>query len=172
MIRSALAGAVSMSLCGFVAAEVHVINQVGFSFQPPEVYAEAGDTVTWIWNSGSHTATSGSGCIPSGLFSFGLFDGAGPQSWVIPANTPSGTIPFFCFPHCTFMTGKIHVGLKNSCPADLDFNDVVDFNDLVSLLNDWGPCDGSCPRDINGDGEVGFGDLLELLSAWGPCPAP
>ena len=45
---------------------------------------------------------------------------------------------------------------------------VVHFQDLLALLNDWGPCIG-CPADLDGNGDVGFTDLLLLLFSWGPC---
>ena len=54
-----------------------------------------------------------------------------------------------------------------ACPADLDGNGSVDFNDLVIVLAGWG-C-SSCPEDINGDGITDFNDLVNLLSAYGPC---
>ena len=54
-----------------------------------------------------------------------------------------------------------------ACPADLDGNGSVDFNDLVVVLGAWG-C-SNCPEDINGDGITDFNDLVNLLSAYGPC---
>ncbi len=56
----------------------------------------------------------------------------------------------------------------DTCPADLNGDAVIDFNDLVQLLAAWGPCD-DCPEDINSDGGVGLQDLLAVLSVWGPC---
>ncbi len=44
----------------------------------------------------------------------------------------------------------------------------VGFDDLISVLAEWGPCPG-CPEDIDGSGDVGFNDLLEVLGQWGPC---
>ena len=54
-----------------------------------------------------------------------------------------------------------------NCPADLDGNGEVSFNDLVLVLGAWG-C-SSCPEDIDGDGETDFNDLVVLLAAYGPC---
>lgn len=58
------------------------------------------------------------------------------------------------------------------CPADLDFNNIVNVLDLLELLTSWGPCPdgGDCPADLNGDGAVDFFDLVELLLSWGACP--
>ena len=46
---------------------------------------------------------------------------------------------------------------------------VVDFTDLLTLLNEYGPCPPPCRSDLNGDGVVDFADALRLLSAWGEC---
>ena len=55
------------------------------------------------------------------------------------------------------------------CPADLDGDSTVGFNDLTLLLGNWGACEG-CPEDLDGDNTVGFNDLTILLGNWGPCP--
>ena len=55
------------------------------------------------------------------------------------------------------------------CPWDLDDTGTVGVSDLLSLLANWGPCEG-CPADFDGDNTVGLSDLLTLLANWGPCP--
>jgi hypothetical protein len=54
------------------------------------------------------------------------------------------------------------------CPADLNQDGVVDFNDLLEYLNLYNAQD---PRaDWNGDGVVDFNDLLEFLNFYNqPC---
>jgi hypothetical protein len=52
------------------------------------------------------------------------------------------------------------------CDADLDGNCVVDVNDLLIVLGEWGNPGG----DITGDGTTDVDDLLALLAAWGDCP--
>jgi hypothetical protein len=54
------------------------------------------------------------------------------------------------------------------CPADIDGDGSVTFEDLLSVLAAWGPCP-SCPEDLDDDGTVGFTDLLTILASWGPC---
>lgn len=54
------------------------------------------------------------------------------------------------------------------CDGDVDGSGDVGFDDLVTLLADWGPCPG-CATDIDGDDDVDFDDLVGLLAAWGPC---
>ena len=58
---------------------------------------------------------------------------------------------------------------KFLCPADLDFDYVVGFTDLVLLLAAWGPCPDCCLADFDGNGAVEFDDLVVLLSTWGDC---
>jgi hypothetical protein len=55
-----------------------------------------------------------------------------------------------------------------ACPGDVDGDEDVDFDDLLAILAEWGPC-VACPEDIDGDGVVGFQDLLVVLAGWGPC---
>lgn len=62
----------------------------------------------------------------------------------------------------------IYVAPAVPCVADIIADGVVNFSDLLSMLNAWGNC-GECPADLDGDGIVDFGDLLQLLSEWGPC---
>ncbi len=53
--------------------------------------------------------------------------------------------------------------------ADLDCNGVVNFDDLLLLIPDWGPCPGGgvpCRADIDANGVVEFTDLLILLGEW------
>lgn len=86
----------------------HTINQDGLSFSPAVVTIEVGDTVEWIWNSGSHTVTSGTNLSDPevGL----LFDqslNSGSPS-VTHTFTEAGSQDFFCRPHLNFgMTGTV-----------------------------------------------------------------
>ena len=54
------------------------------------------------------------------------------------------------------------------CPEDLSGNGVVDFEDILEILANWGG--GGPDGDANGDGVVNFEDVLAILTAWGPCP--
>lgn len=51
-------------------------------------------------------------------------------------------------------------------------NGVVDVNDLLGVVNNWGNCPlpDDCPADINGDDVVNVADMLAVINAWGPCP--
>jgi len=54
-----------------------------------------------------------------------------------------------------------------SVPGDLNGDGVVDVNDLLELLSQWGPCPSGCSGDLDGDGTVGVDDLLALLAHFG-----
>ena len=49
--------------------------------------------------------------------------------------------------------------------GDVNGDGVVNFDDLIGMLAEWGACSG-CPSDIDGNGQVDFNDLLTLLGNW------
>ena len=71
------------------------------------------------------------------------------------------------------LTVRVHVEDVEECPADIaGENGIVDVNDLLMLIGDWGSSDS--PADITGpdgmpDGTVNIADLLQLIASWGPC---
>ena len=73
----------------------------------------------------------------------------------------------------SMLTVRVHVEDVEGCPADIaGENGIVDVNDLLMLIGDWGSSDS--PADITGpdgmpDGTVNIADLLELIASWGPC---
>jgi len=56
----------------------------------------------------------------------------------------------------------------NNCPSDVNGDGVVGVSDLLSLIDDWGPC-ADCASDVNDDGVVDVTDILEVVGGWGPC---
>ena len=57
------------------------------------------------------------------------------------------------------------------CAADLNSDDVINTDDLLLVLNQWGAC-GGCEEDMippSGDGVVNVNDLLHLVTNWGSC---
>ena len=56
----------------------------------------------------------------------------------------------------------------NNCPADINGDGSVNVEDILAVIETWGPCSG-CPADINNDEYVDVTDLLEVVGAWGPC---
>lgn len=56
------------------------------------------------------------------------------------------------------------------CIADLNTSGLIDINDFVLLLIDWG-CQGTCIADLNNDQVVGIDDFSLFLFAFGTsCP--
>jgi len=64
---------------------------------------------------------------------------------------------------------RVAAGLRvmQTCPADLNGDDMIDGADLGALLGAWGG--GGGPTDLTGDGTTDGADLGVLLGAWGPC---
>ncbi len=49
--------------------------------------------------------------------------------------------------------------------ADVNCDGVVDFQDLLNVLGEWGDCPG-CRSDVNASRTTDFQDVLEVLSKW------
>lgn len=55
--------------------------------------------------------------------------------------------------------------VASSLAGDVNGDGVVDTDDILLVIADWGPCAG-CATDIDGDGLVGTNDLLVVLADW------
>ena len=55
-----------------------------------------------------------------------------------------------------------------ACPADISGDQVVDINDLLFLLQQWGSV-GDTASDIDTSGVVDVDDMAHLIGEWGPC---
>jgi uncharacterized membrane protein len=49
--------------------------------------------------------------------------------------------------------------------GDADCNQIVNMDDLLSVIKAWGPC-GGCATDFNGDNIVNIDDLIVVLQYW------
>ena len=79
------------------------------TFEPETVVARPGDVIRWTWVTGVHTVTSGDDCKADGLFDSPLDEDTPVFEWEVPSDA-SGTIPYFCVPHCDMgMQGSILV---------------------------------------------------------------
>jgi hypothetical protein len=54
---------------------------------------------------------------------------------------------------------------------------MVNIDDLLMVINGWGPCAAPCPppgfgchADIDNDCDVDIDELLIVINNWGPCP--
>lgn len=60
----------------------------------------------------------------------------------------------------------VNVYVRQLRPTDLNGDSVVDVNDLLLLIGQWGS--GACAiADVNGDSVVDVNDLLDLIGDWG-----
>jgi len=151
-----------------VNVEAHYLSTNGFAFEPSDITVNAGDAVFWIHGGGSHTVTSGIGCVPDGRFDQSLDNFHPLPFYVVPSDEPSGVIDYYCIPHCgSGMIGQIEVlGSAGGCDEDLNNDGTVGVDDLLQLLAAYGSsC--MCPEDLDGNGVVGVDDLLQLLAAYG-----
>ncbi|MDG2292732.1 MAG: hypothetical protein P8L37_08720 [Phycisphaerales bacterium] len=53
------------------------------------------------------------------------------------------------------------------CPEDVNGNGLVDIEDILTIVANWGGT--SDLGDVDGDGVVGVNDILITLESWGPC---
>lgn len=119
---------------------------------------------------GSCTAASPLACdddggngLNSSIAKLPLNNGTAYLIKVADYNTPGGGLLNF---NLTF----------NTCPADIappGGNNVVNVDDLLAVINDWGPCPfpcSACVADINSNCVVNVDDLLALINSWGVCP--
>jgi hypothetical protein len=99
-----------------------------------------------LWNS---TATTGICCVGSNCVT----------------ATPAACASVY---HGTFLGCAVCQDCIGPCYADISGNDVVNIEDLLTVIEEWG-VDGG-PADVNHDGIVDVADVLAVIAAWGPCP--
>ena len=124
---------------GPIATATFDVQIVSFQFIPATVNIVAGDTVRWTWMAGGHSTTSGTNCTPDNLWDAGVRSSGFTFTHTFNA---AGTFPYFCIPHCTFMTGTVNVSAPPSGinllinPTSLQFGSVTvnDFGDLTVLI--------------------------------------
>ncbi len=90
-----------------------VVEMRDNNFLPKDLTIAVGDTVDWVnVGNNAHTSTSGSGCTGDGLWDSGTLSKGGTFRAIFDANhiTQTGTLPYFCIPHCAVgMTGSVTV---------------------------------------------------------------
>jgi plastocyanin len=114
------------------------VDVSNIQFTPAAVTVNHGDHVVWVWLNGTHSATSGSGCVGDGIFDSGLALAAPGVSFSWKSGAQAD-VPYFCMQHCDLgMTGAIHFG-TNVAVADFRITE-VQYNvaagkDLVEITN-------------------------------------
>lgn len=89
---------------------------------------------------------------------------------------PGGTLPIGSW-HDSGQTGSYSIALQGvgfaapACRSDLNFDGIVDADDLGLLLSEFG-CNGGCWTDINENGIVDADDLGILLTDFGTQCGP
>ena len=144
---------------------VHVVDQIGVTFQPETIEVAPGDTVVWEWNNGGHSVTSGEidSCEKDDVFFDLLLDSQHRSVvWEVPDTMPAN-LEYICIFHCEMG----HVGnIVRILKGDLNEDGKVDGADLTLLLGCWGkPC-----GDINKSGTTDGQDLTILLGNWTITP--
>jgi hypothetical protein len=122
-------------------------------------YESMCESVGWIWQ-GQGTICA-DGCLQNA-------DGAccvGTYCLVLPESNCNAGGGVWQGPNTTCVEG---ICTQEPCEGDLNGDDVVNVNDLLEVVEQWGNSSGS--GDINEDGIVDVGDLLLIVEGWGDCP--
>lgn len=143
------------------------ITLAGMSFTPSNVTIHQGDHVVWVWQSGTHSVTSGTDGSPAGN---GVFNASFTGSGSAGLNTAfswqgdrTGNVPFYCVPHFSFgMTGVITLLPSTSTAAVSDFritevlyaapagSDLIEIANLGTADGDLGRYRIAVPGDVEG----------------------
>jgi len=89
------------------SAETVVVQQIGFFFTPREVVIAPGDSVRFVWTSGTHTVSEGTDGVVNGNEAFTSSLTSGVSSYTVTfseaflaANPRAGDrYEYFCAPH-------------------------------------------------------------------------
>ncbi|MFL6585043.1 MAG: PQQ-dependent sugar dehydrogenase [Chthoniobacterales bacterium] len=84
-----------------------------FGFSPDPVAINVGDSVQWVWDSGPHSATSGTAGHPTGVFDSGQKS----SGTFTHAFTSAGNVPYYCTVHGSMMTGTVQVAAATPTPT-------------------------------------------------------
>lgn len=57
--------------------------------------------------------------------------------------------------------------IAHRCPGDTTGNGIVEFNDIVGILNNFGTSPSEVPFDFNQDGVIGYEDIAVMLANFG-----
>jgi len=128
-------------------ADARDSSEVRWNVAEPYAVNPNGNAIRWgtAYNF-RFTADSGP---TEGVITLGLFkDGDGPNEFIADVKVPLSL---------------------DVCTGDFDEDGVVGFDDLASMLSEWGFC-FNCPEDLDGNYDVNFDDLVTLLGLYGPCP--
>jgi hypothetical protein len=108
--------------------------------------------------------------VPSSLFDLPM----GGRLMVIAYNGTDNTVTLLNDSSSTPTLELTFEEPATPCHGDVDGDELVGVNDLLSLLNIYGNfCPPPCNQDVTGDGSVDIEDLLTVISRWGSsCEHP
>lgn len=125
------------------------VDVSNIQFTPATVTINHGDHVVWVWLSGTHSATSGTGCNGDGIFDSGLATTAVGVSFGWKSGAQA-SVPYFCMQHCDLgMTGLINFGtniavadfriteLRVNVPGGQDLLEITNHGNAVGNLGDY-----------------------------------
>jgi plastocyanin len=124
------------------SATIHVVNVSNFQFSPASLSVAVGDTIEWVWISGSHTTTSTN--IPAGAQTWNSTISPNVTSFRYEVTAP-GTYNYRCTPHSATMTGTFtatSTGLMNVTSPELSVRLSAEKQLTLSL---------QLPRSVNVD---------------------
>ena len=156
-------------LCAAFAASLtpsahHVVVQTADGFQPSYFRVSVGDKITWIWDSGVHSATSGADCSADGEFDAPLDASNTSFTWEVPESARRSTKHFHSTNGCgRGMEGIFLTGAAFN-PHDLNGDGFVDGRDVLVIFEEWGMA--YMPSDLSMDGVTDSADLGALLNGW------
>jgi plastocyanin len=138
----------------------------GFStiFSPETLNIRVGDTVHWIWATGTHSVTSGT-CNPA-CTADGNFDSSilGPPSTFDVTFNQADSFPYFCVVHGSNMIGTINVdtctppppGMVAWWPGEGNGNDIRGSNPLIQTFGTPQVVPAKVEQGMKFDGVSGF----------------
>ncbi|MEP6846512.1 MAG: plastocyanin/azurin family copper-binding protein [Panacibacter sp.] len=123
---------IAVMLCSYYAAVANIIRirVSDFQFQPKNAHAMVGDTIVWLWKTGSHTTTSVN--IPVGATPWDSPMNSGNKRFGIIVTIP-GRYDYHCIPHASVMMARITV----SPALEAGLNDFSVSGDNLNALLSW-----------------------------------
>lgn len=110
------------------AAARHDVIARTFEFSPRDLTIDPGDTVRWVWESGTHTVTEGTDCtVDTPLFNANLVPATPTFRYVFQSP---GRVDYFCVPHCVIMNMKGSVTVRPTVPERF-FRNQLDGDQMV-----------------------------------------
>ena len=182
-------GAIAPGSVSVSGGTTHVVELLFFTFEPPDIEIEVGDTVRWVWVFDFHNVESGVDGIHDGNFRSGdpvfapaEFELTFDQQFLDEHPMPENLYPYYCIVHVDLgMTGTVTVlagGCTRDpewqCDGDVDGDGQVNPVDSGLVQASFGSVDEQdlCNYDVDCDGQINPVDSGIVQSLFGTCDAP